>query len=69
MIVYTCPKCGHDLQEVVLTSMSPQRQMYCSCCGWSHITRDEIYKIPYQTEATSALVNDSQGGIDGLFSL
>ena len=55
MIVYTCPRCGNDLQEIALTSNPPQYQKFCSRCGWSHTTVDEIYRIPYQLEATSAL--------------
>ena len=53
MIVYTCPECGNDLHEITLTSYPAQRKIYCSNCGWSITTRDEIFKIPYQTETTS----------------
>ena len=53
MIVYTCPKCGSDLQEIVLTSYPPQSKMYCTNCNWSHIETDKVYKIPYKVENES----------------
>ena len=39
-----------DLQEVILASNPPQHKMYCNNCGWSHIEREEVYRIPYQLE-------------------
>lgn len=53
MIVYTCPECGSDLQEVMLTSYPPQRKMYCNNCNWSHIETDKVYKVPYKVENES----------------
>ena len=49
MIIYTCPKCGGDLQEYVLTSYPPQYKKACPKCGWSHIEKpsDEVVRIPY----------------------
>jgi len=49
MIVYTCPRCGGDLEETLLTSYPPQHEVCCNNCGWTHVTREEIRKIPYPT--------------------
>ena len=53
MIIYTCPKCGNDLQEVILASNPPQHKIYCNNCGWSHIEREEVCRIPYQVEVSA----------------
>ena len=35
-IIYTCPICGHDLQEEVLISYPVQYQRICNHCGYTH---------------------------------
>lgn len=51
MIVYTCPKCGHDLIIEALTCIPPINKYYCCNCGWSHSdrkeNREEIRRIPF----------------------
>lgn len=50
MVIYTCPKCGRDLQEICLTSLPPQYQYCCLSCGWKSVARgnSEIdERIPY----------------------
>lgn len=56
MIVYTCPKCGSDLQDIVLTSYPPQHKKYCSNCGWSHTEKEEICRIPYVPVTSSFVI-------------
>ena len=49
-IIYTCPECGSDLEEIVLTSNPPKRKTQCNNCGWSHTTDsndNQILRIPY----------------------
>ena len=48
-IIYTCPKCGHDLQELMLPSNPPQYEKRCPNCGWNHIEKqdDGFVRIPY----------------------
>lgn len=51
MIVYTCPKCGADLQEVCFPTYPPQYRKECWNCGWKSDTeREEIVRIPYVEE-------------------
>lgn len=33
-IIYTCPKCGADLEEIVLTSLPPVYEKRCNNCGY-----------------------------------
>ena len=47
MIVYTCPKCGGDLQFSVKATYPPINVTECSSCGWKEEGRDEIERIPY----------------------
>ena len=47
MIIYTCPECGHDLTEVILTTYPAKREMCCMNCGWSVILKNQIQRIPY----------------------
>lgn len=34
IIIETCPKCGHDLQDLVITTNPPIPQKKCFSCGW-----------------------------------
>lgn len=62
-IIYTCPKCGHDLEEIILTSNPPQHEKRCSNCGWHHIIeekQDFFIRIPY-TEREKNIVDLDNG--------
>lgn len=54
IVIETCPKCGHDLIDINLTSYPPQEGKMCSYCGWTwHGKREEepggrIVRIPFQ---------------------
>lgn len=47
MIIYTCPECGHDLMNEVLTCNPPIHEYYCPNCGWRHHDREEVVRIPF----------------------
>lgn len=49
IIIYTCPKCGNDLQEEVIATYPPIYVKKCYSCGWSEeqIQEQEIIRIPY----------------------
>ena len=46
-IIYTCPRCGNDLLETVLTCDPPIYKKECKHCGWSHEEREKVIRIPY----------------------
>ena len=35
-IIYSCPQCGNDLREQVLTCNPPIFRYICYKCGWKH---------------------------------
>ncbi len=48
MIIETCPKCGHDLVNLMLTSNPPIPKKECWSCGWSWTgEREEIVRVPF----------------------
>lgn len=48
IIIETCPKCGHDLHDVVLASNPPIPKKECFNCGWSWQGEPEqVMRIPF----------------------
>lgn len=48
IIIETCPKCGHDLTDLVLATYPPIPQKKCFGCGWEWTgEREEIVRIPF----------------------
>jgi len=48
IIIETCPKCGHDLQDLMLACNPPITQKKCFSCGWSWTgQREEIIRVPF----------------------
>ena len=60
MITYTCPRCGKDMEILVLLSMPPQYKASCNNCGWSYIEGEDIYKLLYQTTDSKSYATDSK---------
>jgi len=60
-IIYTCPKCGSDLEEMTLTTYPAQHMVYCPNCMWSHAERavripyDRVLRIPYTDKDDSGV--------------
>lgn len=48
IIIETCPKCGHDLLDITLTSYPPIPQKLCPQCGWGWTGEPEkIIRVPF----------------------
>lgn len=58
MLIYTCPKCGHDLIGSVLTCIPAIYKYECIKCGWSHEEREETVRIPFP-EPQPAVLKES----------
>ena len=61
-IIYTCPQCGSDLQDIVITTNPPINQRVCIKCGWSYeepiIDNDEV-RVPFvELQHSNNLLND-----------
>lgn len=48
IIVETCPKCGHDLQDLMIATYPPIPKKECWNCGWSWTGEsEEIIRVPF----------------------
>ena len=48
IVVETCPKCGHDLHDVVICTYPPIPRKVCWNCGWSWTGKPEkITRVPF----------------------
>lgn len=48
IIIETCPKCGHDLMDVILPTNPPIPKKECCGCGWSWTgTREQVLRVPF----------------------
>lgn len=48
VIIETCPKCGGDLRNIMLTTYPPIPKKYCPSCGWSwQGNQEEVIRIPF----------------------
>ena len=47
-IIEICPKCGHDLTDLVICTYPPIPQKKCFGCGWSwEGEREEVVRVPF----------------------
>lgn len=52
IIIETCPECGHDLVDLVLTTYPPIPAKQCPRCGWRlEGEREEIIRVPFGENA------------------
>ena len=48
IIVETCPKCGHDLQDLMIATYPPIPKKECWNCGWSWEGEpEEVIRMPF----------------------
>ena len=48
IIIETCPKCGHDLMDVILPTNPPISKKECCGCGWSWTGKqEEVIRVPF----------------------
>ena len=48
IIIETCPKCGHDLTDLVLACNPPIPQKKCFGCGWEWTGKqEEVIRVPF----------------------
>ena len=48
IIIETCPKCGHDLESLLVCTNPPIPRKECHNCGWSWEGHREVLRIPFQ---------------------
>ena len=48
IIIETCPKCGHDLTDVMLATFPPIPKKECWGCGWSWTGEpEEVIRVQF----------------------
>lgn len=48
IVIETCPKCGHDLHDLVIATNPPIPKKECWCCGWSWEGEPErVVRVPF----------------------
>ena len=48
IIIETCPRCGHDLTDLVITTYPPIPQKKCFGCGWEWTgEQEEVIRVPF----------------------
>lgn len=48
IIIETCPKCGHDLRDLIITTYPPIPQKKCFSCGWEWTGEpEEVIRMPF----------------------
>lgn len=53
-IIETCPKCGHDLMQLMLACNPPTPKKECWNCGWSWTGEpEEIVRVPFGGNANN----------------
>lgn len=48
MIIYTCPKCGEELEQIILPSLPPIHVTRCNKCGFKEEKREELQRVVYK---------------------
>lgn len=60
IVVETCPKCGHDLHDVVICTYPPIPRKVCCNCGWSWTGEPEkITRVPFGGNTDTLINKDS----------
>lgn len=60
IVVETCPKCGHDLHDVVICTYPPIPRKVCWNCGWSWTGEPEkITRVPFGGNTDTLINKDS----------
>ena len=54
IIIETCPKCGHDLKDLIIATFPPIPKKECWNCGWSWIGEpEEVIRMPFSSNRLS----------------
>ena len=54
IIIETCPKCGHDLTDVMIATYPPSPKKECWNCGWSWTgEQEEVIRVPFGGNANT----------------
>lgn len=62
IIIETCPKCGHDLIDLVICTNPPIPKKECHNCGWTWEGQREgiIVRVPFNENKTTQIIEPLQ---------
>lgn len=67
IVIETCPECGSDLLNYVITCYPPIPVRYCPHCGWRHEDiRNEIIRVPFTPPSIKILNREGNNNEDKL---
>lgn len=59
IIIETCPKCGHDLHDLVIATYPPIPKKECWSCGWSWTGKpEEVVRMPFGGNSINMMNNN-----------
>lgn len=62
IIIETCPKCGYDLKDLIITTYPPIPQKKCFSCGWEWTGEpEEVIRMPF---GGNSLIKDDLVGLE-----
>ena len=54
ILIETCPKCGHDLVDLIIATYPPIPRKECWNCGWSwEGKQEEVVRVPFGDNANN----------------
>lgn len=54
IIIETCPRCGHDLLDIVVCTYPPIPAKECPRCGWRYErTLEKVVRVPFNEDASA----------------
>lgn len=57
-IIETCPKCGHDLVDLVIATYPPIPQKKCFNCGWEWTgDAEKVVRVPFGGNTTTNTID------------
>lgn len=56
MVIFTCPKCGSDLDETLIGFLPCRFKRKCLKCGWEVMENKDVVRISYNR------VTEGEGG-------
>ena len=49
-IIYTCPKCGADLEATFSQANGSSLYYKCTKCNWTSLAEEDVVRIPYKQQ-------------------
>ena len=70
IIIETCPKCGHDLQDLVIATYPPIPKKECPSCGWYWEGKPEqVIRVPFGNDKRNDYLNVSANNFNSTTTL